>query len=287
MIAMNRLEEVNFRNFQNRILEYAAENGYLSSLEEISLQLKTEFLLQLYSRSLIPKKGAVNADETIASKRILFLNWYLLERGYMEGKTIAELYLESVEFREMYGGPTAEFREMVRNLRCPLYGVFIVDERRADGDGYIVHPLGEDYALHIYDRTLKVKVGAALHGLLYKFGERYYLGDEVVTMIPDKLMRRYRRSRALVNLLKIRFEGYMEANRGLSSRTLREKEEMFECLLDYTQVKMYTKLDQVMRMNVDTWMRWMRKRYIFFSRSREEACRRGFRQFHRYMSLGF
>jgi hypothetical protein len=286
VIALTGPAVVNFRDFQNEVLEYAAEKGYLIPLEEMSLQLKAEFILTLYVRDIIQKSRAVNVDETVARHRIPFLNWYLLEREHTEGRTIAELYLESAEFREAHGKPTAGLRENTGNLRHPLHGVFIVDERRADGDGYIIHPLEEDCALHLYDRTLRVEVGAALHGLLYRFGERVYLGDEAVAQIPDRLMRKYRRSRALLGQLEASFEGYMEANSGLSSRTLREREEMFRCLLDYAQEKMYTRLDQVKRMNPDAWMRWTRRRYLYVSRSREEACRRGLRQFIRYMSPG-
>lgn len=281
---MSRLEEVSFRDFQNMVLEYAVDNGYFPSPEEIDLNLETEFLLKLYSRGLFPRSGAVDVDEAITDKRILFLNWLLLEREYMEGKTIAELYLKSGAFREMYGEPTAELKEEVRNLRHPLCGVFVVDERRPEGDGYLAHPLDGDDALFIHDATLEVEVGAALHGLLYRFGERYYIGDKVMVRVPDKFVRRYHRSRALMDLLEDEFEGFMETKRGLSDRTLMEKEEMFEGLLDYVEEKMYTKMDQIIRMNVDTWMRWMRRRYLFFSRSSEEAYRRGFRQFLRHLS---
>jgi hypothetical protein len=284
VMRMSGPEELNFQDFQNEVLEFAAKKGYLAPLEEMSLQLKAEFLLTLYIRGIIQKTRAVNVDETVARHWIPFLNWYLLEREHTEGRTIAELYLESPKYRETHGDPTAELRENTRNLRHPLYGVFIVDERRAEADGYIIHPLEEDDALHLYDRTLRVEVGRALHGLLYRFGERVYLGVEAVAQIPERLMRKYRRSRALVDLLETMFDGYMEANSGLSSRTLTEREEMFECLLDYVQEKMYTRLDQVKRMNMDAWMRWTRKRYLYVSRSREEACRRGLRQFLKYMS---
>ena len=58
---------------------------------------------------------------------------------------------------------------------------------------------------------------------------------------------------------------------------------MFNCLISYVFEKRYTKLRQIEKLNVAMWMKWARRRYLCLSRTREEAYRREFSQFRKYL----
>lgn len=275
--------EIDFRALQNRILDYAVDNGFLENLEELDPQIKIDFLLLLSTRNLIPRHEPIDMDETIISNRNLFLNWFLLEREYIDGKTIGEMYIENGTFKEDFGATGTGLRGEMRNLRSPLCNTFIVVEKRKQNDGYLVQPLEGEEILFIHDRTLQAEAGDALYGVLYRFGGRCYIGSHGLLKIPEKAMKRYYKTKALIELLEEEFNGFMETKSDLSERTLQDKEEMFSYFLDYVGEKRYTRLAQIKKMNVDTWMRLMRKNYLSFSRTREDTFRRGFRQFHRYL----
>lgn len=275
--------EIDFRALQNKILEYALKNGFVRGLGELDPSIKTEFILLLAVRNLVPKREPIDMDDTILSNRNLFLNWYLLEREYKHGKTIGELYIGSEDFRGDFESSTSSLREELKNLRRPLYNVFIVVEKK-ERDEYFMRPLEGEEELLVHDRSTfqQVDVGDALYGVLYPFHGRYYIGGDGLIQIPENVMKKIERTKALTRLLEEKFDDFMETKSGLSEKTLQEKEEMFSCLLEYVYEKGYTKLKQIGKMNVDTWMRWTRRRYMFLSRTREDAYRRGFRQFHKH-----
>jgi len=275
--------EIDFRALQNRILEYAVEKGFFEDLRALDNQLKIDFLLLLSTRNLVPRREPLDIDETITLNRILFLNWLLLEREFLDGKTIGEMYVEDGAFEEDFGFTGEGLGGEMRGLRSPLCDVFVVVERRERNDGCIVRPVEGGENLFIHDGTLQAEAGDAFYGVLYRFGERCYIGGRGVLKIPDKEMKRYYGTKALLESLKGEFAGFMETKSGLSERTLRDKEEMFTWLLDYVREKGYTRLAQIEKMNVGTWMRWMRRSVLPFSGTRGEMVRRGFGQFHGYL----
>ena len=275
--------KIDFRILQNRVLEYALRKGFIKELNELDAPIKWEFRLTLGIRHIIPRRELVNVDETVLQERELFLNWCLFEREHKADRTIGEIYLASPDFKKDFNVPSSDLREELRNLRKPVWGIFVVSGREG-GEEYFVRPLGSDGELCINDRSTskKVNVGDAFYAVLYPFQGRYYIGGKGILLIPKKDMRKYYKTEALIDLLEKRFSHFMETKSGLSERTLREKEEMFSCLIDYVSEKGYAKLRQIEKLNVDTWMRWARRRYMYFSGTREDAYRRGFQQFHKH-----
>lgn len=275
---------ISFRALQNRVLEYAIKNYFLKDLGEIDYTIKTDFILTLAVRRLVPKREPIDVDETIRSKRNLFLNWYLFERDFINGKTIGELYIESKDFKEDFEASRSSLREDFENLRRPRYNVFTVVGKK-ERDEYVVMPLEGMEELLVHDRSTfqQVHIGEAIYGVLYPFGGRYYIGDDGLLKIPENEMKKYYRTKSLARLLEEKFEDFMEMKSGLKERTKQEKEEMFSHLLEYVYHKGYTKLKQIEKMNVDNWIRCTRRRLMFFSRTREDAYRRGFRQFHKHV----
>jgi len=278
---------IDFRTLQNRVLEHALRKGFIKESNGLDAPIKWEFILTLGIRHIIPRREPVNVNETISLERELFLNWYLFEREYKDGGTIGEIYLASPDFKKDFNVPSSDFREELRNLRKPVWNVFVVSGREG-GEEYFVRPLRCDGELCIHDRSTskKVNVGDAFYAVLYPFQGRYYIGGKGILLIPKKAMRKYYETEALIDLLEKRFSQFMETRSGLSDRTLREKEEMFSCLIDYVSERGYAKLRQIEKLNVDTWMRWARRRYMYFSGTREDAHRTGFRQFHKHFLRG-
>ena len=279
--------KIDFRTLQNRVLEYTLRKGFIKELNELDASIKWDFILTLGIRHIIPRRELVNVDETILQERELFLNWYLFEREHTAGRTIGEIYLASPDFKKDFNVPSSDFREELRNLRKPFWGIFVVSGKEG-GEEYFVRPLGSDGELCIHDRSTskKVNVGDAFYAVLYSFQGRYYIGGKGILLIPKKTMRKYYKTEALIDLLEKRFSQFMKAKSGLAERTLREKEEMFSCLIDYVSEKGYAKLRRIEKLNVDTWMKWARRRYMYFSGTREDAYRRAFRQFHKHSLRG-
>lgn len=256
--------------------------GFIKELNELDAPIKWEFMLTLGIRHIIPRREPLNVDETILQERELFLNWYLFERERKDNRTIGQIYLASPDFKKDFNAPSSDLREELRNLRKPVWSVFVVSGREGGGE-YFVRSLASSRELCIHDRSTskKVNVGDAFYAVLYPFQGRYYIGGKGILLIPKKAMGKYYKTEALIDLLEKRFSQFMETKSGLSERTLREKEEMFSCLIDYVSEKGYAKLRQIEKLNVDMWMRWARRRYMYFSGTREDAYRRGFQQFHK------
>lgn len=183
-----------FREFQNRVLEYALQQGLIAPLEELGFSVKSYFMLTMEERGLVPRRTPFDIDEVILQHRALFLNWYLLEREHRDGKTIAMLYLESGEYGEEFG-PAFNLEFDVEGLRRPEYGAFVIT--RKTGDGFFeVRRLGYDGGeMRVFNRTgyENLKLGQVLYCVLYLFKGVYYMGVEHAKVIPEEAAERYLR----------------------------------------------------------------------------------------------
>ena len=223
-----------FREFQNRVLEYAQRKCLVTPLEEMDLSIKTRFILIMEDRGLAPKKDPIDLNELIIKHRILFLNWYLLERGHQDGETIAMLYLESDEYDERFGPPSELYSE-VEGLRSPEHGVFVITKKIGKGF-FNLQPLGKEGNLKVYDKSGygKLKEGQVIYCILYPFKGVYYWGTKHAILIPKEAADEYlkkleenRRNEELIDLFLDSIE------HSLSEETLSKYWESLYTLTDY------------------------------------------------------
>lgn len=276
--------EIGFRALQNRVLEYARKKGFIKELDELDFDLKTEFLFMIYHHGLVERRQPVEINELIASNRVLFLDWYLFERNYGGTKSIAELYLESQDFRGDFGGVDPKsLREEFRKLKDPIWWPFEVVEKE-EMEEYSVKLLDKEDVLLVHDRSSfpRVEVGDFFYGKLYPFMGRWYISGGM-TPIPKERIGRHREAESFCRWLEGRFEEFLKDRPGLSERTIGKYEEMFYWFLRFVREKSYTRQGQLQRFNVDVWIKWVRRNCMFLSRTREDEHRAAARRFLEYL----
>lgn len=180
--------DTGFREFQNRVLEYTLERGLLPPYKDLRYDVKTDFLLRMGMRHLIPQREPIHVDETISEHRTLFFNWYLLEREHRDGKTIAILYLESDEYDGKFGS-ASELMPEAEEWKDPEHGAFVISRKRDKGV-LEVHHLGREEEMLVYDRSgyENLEEGQAIITVLYPFKGIYYNGADQVKIIPREVV---------------------------------------------------------------------------------------------------
>jgi len=185
---MGAASDTGFREFQNRVLDYALEKGLLPPYKDLRYDVKSNFLLRMGMRHLIPQREPLEVDETIREHKTLFFNWYLLEREHKDGKTIAMIYLESDEYDGKYG-PASELMSEAEEWKDPEHGAFVISRKR--GEGVLeVHHMGEEEEMVMYDRSgyENLEEGQAIITVLYPFKGIYYNGADQVKIIPREVV---------------------------------------------------------------------------------------------------
>lgn len=269
-----------FRTFQDRVLEYAERKGLLPPIEKMSPMVKGEFLIELGMQGLVPKRTPVHLDTVISENMVQFLNWYFFEHE-KEKSTIAERYVESQDFRKDFPD-VLNAKKVIGRLRNPVYGNFIMVKKGVK-DEYDVKKVEEDetYTIHDVSTFPQMKEGLMVWGKLYPFGEKWYI-DYSLLVYPEETAKKYGEARAFSKRLRELFEEFIEA-KNVSEKTQRKYEEMFSLLSEYVSEKRYRNLNQVVKLNVDTWARWMRKEWHVSAYALEE-CRSAVKPFLKFLS---
>ena len=276
--------EVDFRALQERVLGYALKMGFFESIEKVDSQEIFDFLITLLEHGLIPKRQPFNIDEVMHSHETMFLDRYFFERGHRGTKTIAELYTESEDAKKDF--ESADFQKLkedVRKLKTPIWSAFQVTGKR-EKDEYNVKPIDgeENFLVHDKSTFTRVNVGNWFGGKLYRFGSKCYISGYLVP-IPERRIERYYKTRSLSKSLEKEFDEFIETKSNLSKKSIKKYERMFPLFLDYVKEKGYSKFSQVTKLNVDTWIKWIRRRFLYVSRSEEDDHRAAIKQFLRYL----
>jgi len=277
-------EKIGFRVLQNRVLEYARKRGSIKEIDELDFDVKTEFLFMMYEHGLVARRQPVMIDELIASHRVLFLDWYLFERNYEGAKSIAELYLESEDFRRDFGRVDPQsLKEDFRRLKNLVWQPFEVIEK-GEMEEYSVKLLDKGDVLSVHDRSSfpKVEVGDFFFGKLYPFMGRWYISGGI-TQIPKERIEKYYEVESFCRWVEGRFDEFLKGRPDLSERTIKKYERMFYWFPRYIQEKSYRWLGQLQRLNVDTWIKWIRRNCMFLSRTEEDELRAAARRFLGYL----
>lgn len=155
---------------------------------------------------------------------------------------------------------------------------------KKEKDEYGVKPTDGEENLLVHDKSSfpRVNVGDWFGGKLYRFGGKCYISSYLIP-IPKSRIERYHKTKSLCGALEEKFNEFMKTKSNLSKKTIRKYEEMFPLVSDCTKEKGYWKLSQVERLNVDAWIKWIRKRFLYVSRTQEDDHRTAINQFLRYL----
>ena len=274
------MTEFTFKALRNQVLSYALRKKLYKTIKETDVRIKTEFLLQLGIHELIPKKVPISLDDALAENIGLFLDWYFFEREERAKMTIAQLYVESEDFRKDFGD-VKDAHRTVQKLKNPLWDYFLVS-RKGKLNDYDVKLLEEESVYRIYDESTfpEVKEGAIIFAKIYPFGDRYYISGFIL-VYPDEFREKYEQLRAFNNALDQLFDTFIEG-KNVKEKTKRKYEDMYFMFSDYVKEKGYTKMSTVKKINIDTWVRWMRKEWNT-SPYQENECRSAVKQFLKFL----
>ena len=206
------------------------------------------------------------------------------EKEFRGTKTIAELYAESGDIKKDFGNVDLQrVKENLQRLKTPVWTAFVV-LGKGEKDEYRVKMLDKEEVFLVQDKSTfpRVNVGDWFGGKLYPFGDRCYISGYLIS-IPKSRIYIWRKTRSLSESLEKEFGEFMKTKSDFSERTVRKYEKMFPLLLDYVKEKEYTIWGQIRRLNVDTWIKWIRRSFLYVSRSEEDDHRATIRQFLGYL----
>ena len=268
------------------MLEYAHKRQFIKDIDELDFDVKSEFLFMMSEQGLVARRQPVAIDEFIALNRNLFFDWFFFERNYRGDKSIAELYLESDDFRRDFAGVDPQsLKEDFRKLKSPVWWVFSVLER-GEKEEYRVKLLDREEVLWVHDRSSfpKAGVGDFFFGKLYPFFGRWYISGGL-TPIPKERIKRHHEAESFRHWLELRFDEFLKGRPDLSKRTIGRYGEMFYWLLKYVREKSYRRQGQLQRFNVDAWIKWVRRNCLFLSRTKEDEHRAAAGRFLEYLLM--
>lgn len=276
------MSEFAFQPLRKNILNYAQRKRFLKPIEDINLSVKSEFLLLLAIHKLVPEKEPISPDIVIVQFWELFLDWYFFEREERAKRTIAELYVESEDFKKDFPGTNVkEADATVRKLKKPLWSYFIVCGK-GEKDEYEVKQLEEETVYRVHDASTfpNVKEGNVIFTKLYPFGNLCYV-SQFIQLYPDELLEEYEKLKAFKSHLDELFREFM-ATKKVKKKTVQKYEEMYFMFSGYVTKKGYTTVKRVKKVNVDTWAKWIRRQWGV-SRYKEDECRSALKQFLKFL----
>lgn len=276
------MSEFTFQTLRTHVLTYADRKRLIKSIEEIDFRIKTKFLLLLGMHGIIPKREPVSLIVTIAKYWELFLDWYFFEREVRGKRTIAELYVESEDFKKDFPSTSVKEADIaVRKLKNPLWSYFVVCGK-GEKDEYEVKQLEEEIVYRVHDASTfpNVNEGNVIFAKLYPFGDVWYV-SEFIIRYPEETIEKYEQVKAAKDRLDGLFDDFM-ATKKVKRKTAQKYEEMYFMLSEYVTEKGYTSMKWVNRFNVDTWAKWIRRQWGV-SRYKEDECRSAIKQFLKFL----
>lgn len=243
---------------KENVTEYALKKGLIKPIEKIDARVKGKFLLSLGFHGLIPKREPFHGDTVIMEHIEMFLDWYFFEMELKKGKTVAELYVKSREFkRDFRGVNVKKMEKAVKRLKNPLWGYFVVCEK-GKKDEYNVKPLGGGNVYTIHDESSfpHVREGDVFLAKLHPFGGKYYASGRLF-VVPPEVVEKYCKFESLLSQLKKVFDEFLE--RKVPERIKGDCREMYEFLEQYVGEEEYTTLEEVKALNAKKSVRWLRK----------------------------
>lgn len=274
---------IDFRRFQNMVYDYAQTREFLGNVD-LRSPLVMDFIMLMAENRMIPEHREISIEQTMREREVQFLDWFLLEREFHDGKTIGELYIDSESFERDFGlAATADLRRIVQTLREPIWNDFTVVGKQ-EKDRYWVEQFDTDNAFLVHDKStfVRFEVGATFYSKLIPFGGVYYLGTDPI-IIPKERVEKYFKVKALLESLEERLEVFMEGKAGLAPKTRRKYEESIPLLLDFVDFKHYTKPSQVKDLDVDTMIKWASEEF-WLSKWKEDQYRSAIKHIVRYLS---
>ena len=276
------MSEVTFEQLKEKVLDFALRKKLVKSLEEVDSLAKSEFLLLLGIHGLVPKRKSISVNNVIFEHADLFLDWYFFEREERGKKTIAELYVESKDFERDF--PHVEKKKAytdIKKIKNPVWGYFVVCEK-GEKDEYDVKLLEEESVYRVHDESSfsHVAEGTFIFSKLYPLGGKYYVSGSTL-VFPEKLVEKYEQAKAFKNQLDELFEEFIKG-KNVKEKTKRKYEDMYFLLSRYVSEKGYTSMKWVKKLNVDTWVKWARRKWGI-SRYKEDECRSAVKQFLKFL----
>lgn len=276
------MSEFTFPNLRKNVLIYAERKRLLKPIEKMNVRVKSDFLLLLGMHGLVPEREPISLDVTIAEFWDLFLDWYFFERDERAKRSIAELYVESEDFKKDFPGTNVKEADIaVRKLKNPLWSYFVVCGKE-EKDEYEMKRLEGETVYRIHDASTfpHVNKGNVIFARLYPFGDVYYLSGPI-QVYPEEVLKEYEKLKAARNRLDELFGEFM-ATKKVKRKTAQKYEDMYFMLSEYVAEKGYTTMKWVNRLNVDTWAKWIRRQFGV-SRYKEDECRSAIKQFLKFL----
>lgn len=275
------MAECTLKALREKVLMYAVENKLLKPIEKMDERVKTDFLLLLAVHGLVPEREPLSIDVVIADFKDLFLDWYFFERDN-QGKSIAEFYVESEDFKKDFPGTSMkEVETAVQKMKDPLWSYFIVCGK-GEKDEYNVKQFEKETVYRVHDASTfpRLNTGNLIFAKVYPFGDLYYVSG-FIHVYPDEFLEEYKKMKAVKDQLDTLFEEFMQTKK-VKKKTVKKYEDMYFMLSEYIAEKGYTTMKWVDRLHVDTWAKWIR-RHWGVSRSKEDECRSAIKQFLKFV----
>ncbi len=265
-------------DLREKTLNYAVEKKLFTSLEDVSHYAKAQFSLTLGMHGQIPKGQPFSVDDVIIENEPIFMDWYLFEREPQYEKTIAEMYAESDHFKRDFPGVE---KKVVQKLREPVWTYFAVCEK-GENNEYTVQDLekGKMYLIHDESTFSFVEKRNVIFAKLYPLGDTYYISGDI-KILPEEFLTEFEKMKAFQKRLEELFEEFLES-KNVKEKTKRKYEEMFSVFSSYVAEKGYKTMEKVRKVNIDSWIRWVRKEWGTSS-YKEDEYRSAVKQFLMYL----
>jgi hypothetical protein len=267
-----------FQNMRKKVLTYAKRKRLIKPIKKMDERVKTDFLLLLAVQGLIPDREPLSMDVVIEVFWNLFFDWYFFERDN-QGKSIAEVYVESENFKKDFPGINVKEVEItVQKMKSPLWGYFFVCGK-GEKDEYTVKQFEKESIYRIHDASTfpYINRGNLIFTKVYPFGDLYYVSGSI-QVYPGDFLKEYKKVKAVKDGLDTLFEEFMQTKK---VKKTAKYEDMYFMLSEYIAEKWYTTMEWVDQFDVDTWAEWIRRQWEV-SRSEEDECRSAIKQFLKF-----
>ena len=267
------------QNMRKKILMYAERKRLIKPIKNMDERVKGDFLLLLAVQELVPEREPLCMDDEIERFWDLFLDWYFFERDN-QGKSIAEVYVESEDFKKDFPGANVkEVETTVQKLKSPLWGYFVVCGK-GEKDEYDVKQFEKEIVYRIHDASTfpHVENGDLIFAKVFPFGNLYYISG-FIQVYPDEFLEEYEKIKAVKDGLDTLFEEFMQTKK---VKKTAEYGDMYCRLSMYVAEEGYTTMEWVDQFDVDTWMEWIQRQWGV-SRSEENECRSAVKQFLKFL----
>ena len=202
-----------FRDLQMELFNFASSKNMLEGLKDQHETFKfTIWILDdMWNNN---QDTGFGVDQFLAEHETELMDWYLFVRPYEHGKTIAEIYAEQRDDKELI--------EVAKKLKSPKYEVVeITDVQKNSRLVCRIFDSGEEIVVRDKNASGRLKVGEGFAAILMPYTSERYISGHALIVSAGRLAEMRKVSSVLKSLdLEIAAFLSLKVARGLSSKTL-------------------------------------------------------------------